>query len=124
MKKLLGLLLLTSFVLTAGELTGKWSGKFEITNSDGEVKADSAHMNLKLEGTTVTGTAGPNEGKQWDIKNGKLEQGKLTFKVDMEDGGSIDFDLVFDGDAIRGKAVGTGNGGEKLSAKVDLKRMS
>jgi hypothetical protein len=31
---------------------------------------------------------------------------------------------VFDGDAIRGSAAGTGNGGEKMSAKVDLKRMN
>jgi hypothetical protein len=120
MKKLLGLLLLSSFALFAGDLTGKWSGKFDITNSDGEVQADSAYMNLKLEGTTVTGTAGPSEDQQWAIKSGKLAEGRLTFKVDMEDGGSIEFDLVFDGDAIRGNAAGTGNGGEKLSAKVDL----
>jgi len=42
----------------------------------------------------------------------------------MEDGGTIAFDLVFDGDTIRGNANGTGNGGEKMSAKVDLKRVS
>jgi hypothetical protein len=124
MKKLFGLLLVSSFALIAGDLTGKWSGKFDITNSDGEAKADSAFMNLKLEGKTVTGTAGPNESKQWAIKNGKLEEGKLTFEVDMEGGGSIEFALVFDGDAIRGSAAGTGNGGEKMSAKVDLKRMN
>ena len=124
MKKVFGLLLVSSFALIAGDLTGKWSGKFDITNSDGEAKADSAFMNLKLEGKTVTGTAGPNESKQWAIKNGKLEEGKLTFGVEMEGGGSIEFALVFDGDAIRGSAAGTGNGGEKMSAKVDLKRMN
>jgi hypothetical protein len=124
MKKLFGLLLLTAFALAAGELGGKWSGKFDITNSNGETKADSAYMDLKLDGTKVTGTAGPDESKQWAIKNGKLEEGKLTFQVDTEDGGSIAFDLVFDGDAIRGSAAGTGNGGEKMSAKLDLKRVS
>jgi hypothetical protein len=124
MKKLFGLLLLSSFALTAGDLTGKWTGRFDITNSDGEAKADSAYMNLKLEGKTVTGTAGPDESKQWPIKNGKLEEDKLTFTVSMEDGGSIEFSLVFDGDAIRGNAVGTGNGGEKMSAKLDLKRVN
>jgi hypothetical protein len=124
MKKLFSLLLLSSFALAAAELTGKWSGKFDITNSDREAKADSAFMNLKLEGKTITGTAGPNESKQWTIKDGKLEEGKLTFKVDMEDGGSIEFVLVYDGDAIRGDAAGTGNGGEKMSAKVDLKRVN
>jgi hypothetical protein len=124
MKKLFGLLLLTAFALAAGELNGKWSGKFDITNSNGETKADGAYMDLKLEGTKVTGTAGPDESKQWAIKNGKLEEGKLTFQVDTEGGGSIAFELVFDGDTIRGSATGTGDGGEKMSAKVDLKRVS
>jgi len=124
MKKLSGLLLLSSFALAAGDLTGKWSGRFDITNSDGETKADSAFMNLKVEGKTVTGTAGPDENKQWAIKKGKLEEGKLTFTVDTEDGGSIEFALVFDGDAIRGNAAGTGNGGERMSAKLDLKRVN
>ena len=124
MKRLLCALLLTAFALTAGELTGKWSGKFDITNTAGETKPDEAYMNLKLEGAKVTGTAGPNDGEQWPIKNGKLEDGKLTFEVPMEDGGVITFDLVFDGETIRGNANGTGNGGEKMSAKVDLKRAS
>ena len=50
MKKLFGLLLLTAFALAAGELDGKWSGKFDITHSDRDTKADSAYMNLKLDG--------------------------------------------------------------------------
>jgi len=128
MKTLICLLLLTGFTLTAGDLTGKWSGKFDITNAGEETKPDSAYMNLKVDGTKVTGTAGPNEDQQWTIKNGKLEAGKLTFEVvpegDGDDGGLIVFDLVFDGDTIRGSAAGTGHGGEKMSAKVDLKRVS
>ncbi|MGA3185527.1 MAG: hypothetical protein ABSF22_00325 [Bryobacteraceae bacterium] len=124
MKKLFGLLLLTVFALTAGELTGKWTGKFDMTTSDGEDRSGSAYMGLKLDGTTVTGTAGPDESKQWPIKNGKLADHKLTFTVETDEGGLIDFDLVFDGDTIRGNANGTGNGGEKMSAKLDLKRVN
>ena len=37
MKTLICLLLLTGLTLSAGELTGKWSGKFDITKSDGEL---------------------------------------------------------------------------------------
>jgi hypothetical protein len=124
MKKLFSLLVLTSLALAAGELTGKWSGNFDITNSEGDTKSDVAYITLKLEGTTVTGTAGPDENQQWAIKNGKLTDGKLTFHVDLEDGGAIDFDLVFDGDKIKGSAQGTGHEGEKMSAKVALKRVS
>ncbi|HLY19429.1 MAG TPA: hypothetical protein VKR61_19515 [Bryobacteraceae bacterium] len=128
MKTLLCLLLLTALTLTAGDLTGKWVGKFDVTKPNGETEADQAYVTLKLDGTAVTGTAGPDESQQWAIRKGKLEAGKLTFEVLMEedgqDNGSISFDLVFDGDTIRGTAVGTGKGGEKMSAKVDLKRAS
>ena len=129
MKTLICLLLLTGLTLSAADLAGKWSGKFDITTADGETKPDSAVMSLKVDGTKVTGTAGPNEDQQWTIRNGKLEAGKLTFDVVMEgdngdDKGSLVFDLVFDGETIRGSASGTGDNGEKMSAKVDLKRAS
>ncbi len=124
MKKLILIVLLAAFALTAGDLTGKWSGSFDITNADGETKADSAYMDLKLHETKVEGTAGPNEEKQWAIRNGKLEGGRLTFEIVTDDGGLLTFDLVFDGDTIRGNATGTGSGGEKMSAKVNLKRVS
>jgi hypothetical protein len=126
MKTLICLLLLTGFTLIAGELTGKWSGKFDITTADGELKPDSAVMNLKLDGTKVTGTAGPNDDQQWTIRNGKLEAGRLTFEVVPEGDeakGTLVFDLVFDGDTIRGSVTGH-DGDNKLSAKVDLKRAS
>ncbi|HLY17366.1 MAG TPA: hypothetical protein VKR61_09080 [Bryobacteraceae bacterium] len=130
MKTLICLLMLTGLTLTAtaADLTGKWSGKFDVTNANGETKPDEAYMNLKLEGTTVTGTAGPNQDQQWAIRKGKLEDKKLTFEVVIEgdgnDHGMLVFDLVFDGDTIRGSATGTGGDGDKMSAKVDLKRAS
>src|SRR5580698_1616232 len=101
MKSLICLLLLAAVTLSAGELTGKWTGKFDITTAEGEKKPDTAVMTLKIDGTTVTGTAGPNEDQKWPIKKGKLEAGKLTFEVAPEgDGNSglIVFTLVFDGD--------------------------
>jgi hypothetical protein len=125
MKTLICLLLLTGLTLTAGELTGKWTGKFDITTAEGENKPDTAVMSLKIDGTTVTGTAGPNEDQQWPIKKGKLEGSKLTFEVAPEGDGNtglIVFDLMFDGDSIHGSAAGTGDNGEKMTAKVDLKR--
>lgn len=100
MKELLCFLFLSALTLTASELTGKWTGSFEITNSQGE-KANTAFMDLRLNGNALTGTAGPNASEQVAIRNGKLEAGKLTFNVD-EDDGSISLDLVFDGDTIRG----------------------
>jgi hypothetical protein len=127
MKTMICLLLLTGLTLSAasaGELTGKWTGKFDITTPDGQVKPDQAVTNLKLADGQVTGTAGPNEDQQWTIRKGKLQAGKLTFEVVPEgddDKGVLVFDLVFDGETIKGDVVGH-DGGNKLTAKVDLKR--
>jgi hypothetical protein len=123
-RKLLLCVLFSTFALHAAELTGKWSGSFDITNSDGETKADNAYMDLKETGGAVTGTAGPDSEKQWSLRQGKLDGQKLTFEVQMEDGGVLAFELTFDGTSIQGTCTGTGSQGEKLSAKVNLKRVS
>ena len=122
LRKLFVCALFCTLALNAAELTGKWSGSFDITDEQGETKADTAYMNLKESAGAVTGTAGPNEDKQWALRKGKLEGQKLTFEVAMDDGGVLLFDLTFDGTSIQGSCTGTGNGGEKLSAKVNLKR--
>ena len=122
MKAILCFLLVSAVALTAAELTGKWTGSFDVTNSGGQ-KADTAFMNLKLTGNTVTGTAGPNTGEQMAIRNGKLEGSKLTFDVENDDE-SISFELVFDGETIRGIATGKGPRGQQWSAKLNLKRAS
>jgi hypothetical protein len=120
MKALICSLLLTAFTLTAGDLTGKWRGKLDVTTSDGDTRSDEAYMDLKVNGTQVTGTIAINPDHPFTVQNGKLKAGKLTFEALMED--RIVFDLVFDGDTIHGSATGTAGGGEKISAKVDLKR--
>ena len=122
MKKLICCLLLSTFAAFATELTGKWSGSFDITNSEGETKPDNAYMDFKEHNGEVTGTAGPDIDKQWPIQKGKLDGQKLTFEVATDDGGQLVCDLVFDGDAVKGKCTGTGNSGEKMSAQLALKR--
>ena len=122
MRKLLCSLLFSALALGAAELTGKWSGSFDIATSNGETKADTAYMDLKEKDGEVTGTAGPNAEKQWSLRQGKLDGQKLTFEVPMDDGGLLVFDLTFDGTTIRGTCAGTGKGGEKMSAKLNLKQ--
>lgn len=122
MKTILCFLLLSMLPSIAAELTGKWAGSFDVTNSGGE-KAETAFMNLTLSGNLVTGTAGPNAEEQMVIRNGKLEGSKLTFDIENGDE-SISFDLLFDGDTIRGIAKGKGPGAQQWSAKLNLKRAS
>ncbi len=123
MKRFLcSLVMLSSVAIAAGSLTGKWSGSFDITGSDGESHADTAYMVLKERDGIVEGTAGPNQDKQWNIRNGKLDGGRLTFEVQADDG-LLKFDLIFDGESIKGTASGQRPDGVKMTAKMDLKRV-
>lgn len=113
--------LLLSMVSLLADVTGKWSGSFDVTGPDGETKADTAVLNLKQDGGNITGTAGPNEDKQFDIKTGKIDGNKITLEVVMEDGGILSFDLILDAEHIKGDVKGQ-MGDEKMSAKLDVTR--
>ncbi len=121
MKTLICLLLLAATGLAAEDLSGKWHGKLDVTTADGDKRSDEVYLDLKLDGTKVTGTIAVNPDHPFAIRNGKLDAGKLTFEALMDD--PVVFDLVFDGQTIRGSASGTGGGGARTSAKVDLKRV-
>ena len=104
------------------DVSGKWSGSFDVTGPDGETKADTAFLNLKQEGGKITGTAGPNEEKQFDIKTGKIDGDKIALEVVMEDGGVLTFDLALAEDHIKGDVKGQ-MGDEKMTAKLDVTRV-
>ena len=86
--------LLLSVVSLLADVSGKWSGSFDVTGPDGETKADTAFLNLKQEGNKITGTAGPNEEHQFDIKTGKIDGDKIALEVELEDGNVLTFDLA------------------------------
>ena len=117
------LFLMLTIALNAAEVTGKWTGSFDVTNPEGETKSSTAYMDLKEADGAVTGTAGPTSDEQWPLRKGKLDGQKLTFEVET-DHGIIAFELTFDGASISGTASGTGDSGQKMSAKVSLKRAS
>lgn len=104
------------------DVSGKWSGSFNVTGPDGETKADTAFLNLKQDGGKITGTAGPNEEKQFDIKTGTIEGSKIALEVVMEDGGVLTFDLALADEHIKGDVKGQ-MGDEKMSAKLDVTRV-
>ena len=121
MIRILSCLLISTIALFA-DVTGKWSGSFDITGPDGDTKSDTAFLSLKQDGKSLTGTAGPNEGQQWDIRAGKVDGDKITFEVALEEGPTIKFELVLDGEHIKGVANGEAEG-KKMSAKVDVTRL-
>ena len=104
----------------AGDVTGRWSGSFDMT-IDNESKPSTALLLLKQDGDKVTGTAGPDAEHQFPLRSGTLTGNKLKLEVDHPSGSPILMDLDVDGDHITGSAKGESDG-RSLSAKLDLKR--
>jgi hypothetical protein len=119
-KKLL--LALTAATIAFGaDLSGKWSGTFVELGPDGNVQRNgTAYMNLKVDGSTVTGTAGPSETEQSEISSGRIEGNKFTFDLKRPQF-TLTFQMTLDGGALKGSATAERDG-QKLTAKLDLKR--
>jgi len=124
MKKLIGLLLLAALASVAfgdTNVTGKWTGSFNITRNTGESNDSTALLVLNQKGAEITGTVGPSEDKQFPIKAGKIEGDKIT--MEANDGGhAIKFALVVSGERITGQADMSGENGETATAKLDVTR--
>ena len=78
--------LLMSVCASAADFSGKWSG----SSPD---KSPTVYAVLKQDGTTLTGSAGPSESRQFPITTGKVDGDHLVFEVKMGDG-VIRFDLT------------------------------
>ncbi len=110
------LLTLTALSLFAADVTGTWTGTF---TPDGE-DAGPAHLVLKQDGATLTGTAGPGAEEQHEISNGKAADGKITFEVATDDA-TMKFVLTQDGDNLSGD-VSREHDGEVQKAKLSVTR--
>lgn len=124
MKRLAGVgsvvLLLAPVLMAADDLTGKWSGSFVITFSDGQTKDATAFMDLKQKGAELTGTAGERPDKQWAIQKGKVEGNKITFEI-QSDEPLIKFELTLVDGHLKGEAKAE-HEGKSMKAAVDLQR--
>ena len=110
------LLALATVTLTAADATGTWTGT--LTPADGQ--PSPAHLVLKQDGETLTGTAGPNSGEQRPIRNGRAENGTLTFEV-ANDETVMKFTLKQDGEEITGD-ITREREGQTQRAKLAVKR--
>ncbi len=120
MTRLICCLLLTAIALLA-DVTGKWTGSFDVTGPDGQTNANTAVLYLKQDGNSLTGTAGPSDEEQMNIRSGKIDGDKITFEVALENGPLIKFELSLVSEHIKGTANGE-HDGQKLSAKLDVTR--
>jgi len=122
-RTILCILLLGALALVAApdtNVTGKWSGNFKMTRSDGEVSDGSALLLLKQTGGEITGSVGPTEDEQHAISKGGIEGEKITLLIEDE-GRTIKFALVLAGDRITGDAD-ISYQGQTAKAKIDVTR--
>jgi hypothetical protein len=101
----------------AADISGKWSGTFTPEGQD----ANAAFMVLKANGSTLTGSAGPDENQQWPISGGKIEGNKLSGQVTSPDGATYKFTLMLEGEHIKGN-VEAKSGDQSIKGMLDVTR--
>lgn len=103
------------------DVSGKWTGTFE-TECDGEKQTVAAQMELKQEGTKVTGRVGRQSGDEIEIEGGTIEGSKLRFQAKPHnDDPPIVFEFTVDGDTMNGLIKGE-HEGQPRQAKIEMKR--
>ncbi len=112
-------ILLSALCVCAGDVSGKWSGDWEVSPDGGP---GTHFMVLKQDGGAVQGTAGPTADQQMKIQNGKVTAGKLTFDIGIPNGPTLRFEFAVNGEAMDGKAVLVVNGNE-TKLKLAVKRL-
>jgi hypothetical protein len=114
------IVLAAGFALADANVTGKWSGSFNASDPNGDSKESTAIMVLKQTGSDITGTVGPNDDEQFEIRKGKIEGDKITLEVEQE-GHTLTFNLVLAADRITGEAR-LSRDGQTRTAKIDVTR--
>jgi hypothetical protein len=84
MTRLLLALSLTAFVAFGADVTGKWTG--QVPGRDGQMRDQT--LNLKSDGSTVTGTVSGGRGGDVEIKEGKVSGDDVSFVVVRSFGGN------------------------------------
>jgi hypothetical protein len=121
MKRLLACgFLAFALVLTAAaaDVSGKWSGTFVPEGGD----SSPAYMILKQAGTSLTGSAGPNDGQQFPVQEGKIQDNKVSFQVTTDNGVIYKCSMVLEADHLTGDISATRDG-QSMKGKIEMTRV-
>jgi len=104
------------------ELTGKWTGSFNIQGPDGaSLEQGGIVMNLKQTGAALSGTIGPSEEEQHPIVQGKVDGDKVTIEVKRGEQQVVKVELTLTGERLKGVANLTMQD-RTATAKIDAVR--
>ena len=84
------------------DVSGSWIGTLAPEGKD----PSSAHLVLRQEGGTITGTAGgDDDNERFPIRNGTAKDGVVAFEIETPDGYLMKFVLKEQGDELSGTAT-------------------
>jgi Domain of unknown function (DUF4440) len=104
-----------------GQMSGTWTGSFDIHFPGGRVVNDTAWLVLQQSGATVNGTVGPKAEQQGTIRDGSVVGNELRFVADTTAGKVLKFVLKREGDRLIGEARGE-IGEDEVRVTLDLSR--
>jgi len=114
-------LIVTSAFAASPDASGKWKWNFERNGESIEIV-----MNLKQEGSKLSGKILAPEGREIEIQKGQIsEDGKLSFFINFERANGplkIEFSGKQAGDKITGKTEYTSDSGDKREREWNAKR--
>ena len=126
MPVLLFLLALVQAGPSSTQITGTWAGTLTYTH-DNQKHEDHLHVVLKQDGSSLTGTGGPDADRQFRLSKGRVSVTKdgtvITFELNV-DSTLTSFDLkLVDGvpPRLTGRATFEGEDGVRHAATVELK---
>ena len=115
----LGVCGLTSAAEDKSDPVGTWKCEYEIAGQQ-----RTATLTLKKDGDKLVGTMSWPDQKETQLKDVKLEDGKVTFSVVrklMDNEIPVEYKLTFEGDKFKGKGAAE-FGGEKREFDIEGKR--
>jgi hypothetical protein len=121
MKKVIRILFATLWLAStvfAADITGTWTG----TLSPDRGGSQPMILILRQAGDTITGTGGPEQNRQYPIKNGTIKEDHITLEVIQSQDRVYIFDLKLSGDQIKGRGELREAGKTLGMATIDLKR--
>jgi hypothetical protein len=120
MKKLFWILPCLALALSAGDVTGKWSGTIDVEDAGSTTEVQ---VQLVQKADAISGkigrTGGADEGT---IQNGKADGAKVSFEVvSAQTSSPFKFTLTLVNDRLEGEMKGATDDGE-IVGKVKLSR--
>lgn len=123
-------ILLVSATSLGADVTGDWSGKtfskdrlwpWEVSYT-AEGASQPFFVILKQHGDSVDGSAGPDQIRQYPVRNGKIQGNELRFEVAFDASGPVaQFHFVLAGDQLHGGV--SAQGVDLSSVRISLNRL-